>query len=316
MTFAESRGPDLLPTRLPTPALIPALMRADLAAMPSQDRLILSWTTALATVFEAERRWTQIPGYRFAAYGFIDPSTALDAFGVIVYARAMVEASDRAPELSVDGVQFPVIIRRSQLRLHGAHSNTIHPKNGTAACWAVSGKPTTALPNGRKTGLLVAKHVIENQVIGSPCPSSDPSEDSTLLDLGPDGIDAALIEAPPSYRMDPTDPKNGMSSVNATKYIIPWTDVYFEGNSSGRLDTKVTAVTDTRGVLNSSLLPSRVFLADAGLGGDSGSLILDSSGNGIATYIGELSTPAGYTEGLSQHLWQTCELMNLKLYKC
>jgi hypothetical protein len=66
----------------------------------------------------------------------------------------------------------------------------------------------------------------------------------------------------------------------------------------------------------SSLLPARTILADAGLGGDSGALVLDSNSqtSGAGFYIGELTDPAGRSEGIAQNGYQVEQLMDMEFY--
>jgi hypothetical protein len=82
---------------------------------------------------------------------------------------------------------------------------------------------------------------------------------------------------------------------------------------AGLFSTKVTEVSSGRGTLDSSV-PLRIFLANAGQGGDSGALVVDSNGNGIGLYTGEVTTPANLQEGFCQHLGQVEKTMAVDLF--
>jgi hypothetical protein len=63
-------------------------------------------------------------------------------------------------------------------------------------------------------------------------------------------------------------------------------------------------------------LPARAILAHAGLGGDSGALVWNSSDVtlGVGFYIGELTDPAGRSEGIAQNGHQVEKLMDMRFY--
>jgi hypothetical protein len=127
-----------------------------------------------------------------------------------------------------------------------------------------------------------------------------------VLDLGPDGIDAGLIN---------TSEPPGNAPLSMMQYIAPGTKVTFEGAASRAHSTLVTQITDTRLVV-SSLLPARAILAEPGLGGDSGALVWDSNNNtlGVGFYIGELRDPAGRFEGIAQNGYQVEKLMDMEFF--
>jgi hypothetical protein len=129
---------------------------------------------------------------------------------------------------------------------------------------------------------------------------------SKILDLGPDGIDVGLISTP--------EP-NGNVRLSMNQHLAPYTSVTFEGVASRAHPTWIMSITDVRGVM-SSLLPARAILADAGLGGDSGALVLDSNfqTSGVGLYIGELTDPAGRSEGIAQNGYQAEQLMDMEFY--
>jgi hypothetical protein len=105
------------------------------------------------------------------------------------------------------------------------------------------------------------------------------------------------------------------SEVNCNRsYTVgPWTDVGFE-STTGKIQTKVTAATDTRGSLDPSV-PARVFLARPGQSGDSGALVIDSGGLGVGIYMGAIADASSTrTKGMRQHLAQAGDTMGLTLH--
>jgi hypothetical protein len=313
MNIEKSKGPELLPKELPPfrylqyPVVAPPAAGLPPPTVPLEEELpfellrVIFWTFAVATAFRAEELWRAIPGYKFAAYGFADPESEADAFAVLVYASpSVVEDSDRRHVVKVGEHTFPVFIRRWIEILHGAP--TIHPQRGTAACWATSAR----LQHPSNFGLLTAKHVLGAQPqLAARVPTT--AGTATIIDLAPDGVDAALI-APAGV----TQPRSG-SLLTPVVHITPWTDVIFDGAQSGRIQTKVVAVTDTRGSLDPSI-PARIFLAKPGQSGDSGALVSDLSGDGVGIYLGEVKDQAGRAEGFAQHLGQVTHAMQLTLY--
>jgi len=302
MDITKSSGPDLLPRADPSPNLIeadPAILQA-LDTLDSLPRHILRWVIALATAFYRRQMWRYVRGYRFAAYGFADPEFESDDFCVLLYAFPIPGFQDEVMWLEVGDDKFPVYVRRSVEIYHA--SLPVHPSLGTAACWAQSSK--ISAPGN--LGFVTAKHVLGGAQPGSPAQTT--RGQGTVLDIGPDGIDAALVEPPPSV-----SPVLG-SRLTVVPIVAPWTDVSFDGSQSGRIQTKVTSVTDTRGSLNPHV-PARVFLAHHGKNGDSGALVLDSGGQGVGIYTAMIVDAAGRAEGCSQLLAQVEYVMQLTLYQ-
>jgi hypothetical protein len=299
MDFSKSNGPDLLPPGHPSPHLLVHLNDRELSDLSETALRIALWTAAVARLFEVQAPWKTVLGYRFAAFGFADPDFEADAFGALIYARPGAYLGNEKLSLEGDGFVFPVFVRRVVERYHAP---TIHPTNGTATCWAKSGR----LPSTQNSGLLTAKHLLSDPRIGSL--TSTTAGYGKVLDIAPDGIDAALLEAPHC----PAPPTR--LPLRVARNVVPWTDVQLDGAQSGSIPTKITAVTDTRGSL-SPVLPARVFLAAHGLPGDSGALVKDTIGVGVGIYVAEMVDMAGRTEGVCQHLAQAKETMDLILYE-
>jgi hypothetical protein len=158
--------------------------------------------------------------------------------------------------------------------------------------------------------VVTAKHVITQNLGSSPSIGDQirlsNGTQAKILDLGPDGIDVGLISTP-----EPT----GNIRFSMKQHLAPYTRVTFEGVASRAHPTWVMSITDVRGVM-SSLLPARAILADAGLGGDSGALVWDSNDetSGAGFYIGELTDPAGRSEGIAQNGYQVEQLMDMEFY--
>lgn len=281
-------------------------------ALRNQDRAsrrAILWTLAVNEAFWQERVfWRDLPGFRFASCGFADPELETDAFGVFLYAEMPVKPGPPVSELEVAGVRFPVF-HRFTIEVPHALPN-VHPRLGTAACWATSKKP----PLRGRTGFLTVKHVLQTQaqplMLGSPIPLTTPNgqpQVGAVLDLGPDGIDAGLVEAPGW-----APPVGGLAPLACPHFIAQWSDVSFQGSAS-IVRTKVVEVQLGRGSLHPSV-PLRIFLAHPGQPGDSGALILDQQGQGVGLYMGGLANLAGFMEGYGQHLAQVVDVMNLDLW--
>jgi hypothetical protein len=303
-TFFSS-GYSLLPPSYPS-ILSPFMGWDDFGAIlaaegksEDQARAIL-WTVALQDAFEATDISRNIPGFSYVTYGFANAEFELDAFAVIVYTAPSLREmnSERPSSVVADGVEFPIIYRPAYWKLH---SVSLNPANGTATSWAYSKKPGL---QGRPA-LLTAKHVVSGQAIGSSIPLS--KGNGTLLDLAPEGIDAALIEVS-KFRVPAK-----LSAILCPQFVAQWTDVDVDGLQSGSFSTKITEVNSGRGTLHPSI-PLRVFLAHAGQPGDSGALVRDKNGFGIGLYMGEVTTPANVQEGFCQHLGQVEQSLNIDLH--
>src|SRR5262249_15776433 len=150
------------------------------------------------------------------AFGFGDPEFEYDLFAALVYANAIPGARDEICTLHdphYPSIHVPIIIRRA---FEMYHVPPTHPSSGRSACWAQS----TRLTPPRNYGLRTAKHVLAGLQIHSTL--STTSGNGTVLDLGPDGIDAALFE-PPGLSAFPK-----ATTLNVVNYVAPWTDVQFE----------------------------------------------------------------------------------------
>jgi hypothetical protein len=303
MDITRSLGLDLVPYEDPPEKLLPLQIFSETEYLDYIPRRIVFWIEVLKKRFMEEKMWKNILGYRFSTYGFADPDVEGegDRFGIIVYANPVPDITDKTKFLTIGEFEFPIFIRR---RIEIPHAPPkVHPVLGTAASWAESNRISPHLNN---IGFLTAKHFLPSPQVGNLVQTTQGY--GTIMDIGPDGIDAALIEPPQGV-----GPSIG-NTLNPTMHIIPWTDVEFVGQSSGSVTTKIVHVTDTHGIL-SPHLPARVFLADAGLSGDSGALIVDlNTREGVGIYCGELRDLAGRREGYAQHLGQAVSSMDLTLY--
>lgn len=305
VSMSRSSGLALIPKREPSAEALnmnpDELLAEILLGSPGFDewqaRMVM-WTIAIQNAFEKDNYVKELPGFRTATYGFFDPETEMDGFGVIAYVAPSLEGPPRGEFnwVTVDQESFRIMVRPAEWTLHAPPNPTM----GTATCWAQSRRPR--LKN--KPALLTAKHVIVNTTIGSAVPLA--SGRGTLLDLAPEGIDAALVRVSKSIWPD------SLKQLSCQKYVAQWTDVDVF-TTSGGFSTKITEVSSGRGSLDPSI-PLRVFLANHGQSGDSGSLVLDNSGNGVGLYMGEMTTQANLQEGLCQHLGQVEESMSVDLF--
>ena len=328
MDVSRSSGLALIPRSDPPGYLLqglPSELEHSFGDRSKEEVRTLLWVTALAEAFdrflhEEEGATFELmqpsdlpPGAKApeqrlidtVAYGFLDPDTEADAFGVILYAGpewwtpriSRPSPGRRLPPIVIDGMHFPVVIRHYSFE---PHMPTIHPVGGRSTCWAET--------STQQVGILTAGHVVDGL---TTLPNVDLVEAAggivtgTLLARGPGGIDAAVVEPPQGV-------PGGRTPLLIDNWIAPWSDVQLHLGRRA-VSTKVSAVTDTRGVLHAQL-PSRVFLAAAGKPGDSGAACSrQSDGAFVGLYMGEMVTQANATEGVCQHLGQVRHTMNVSL---
>jgi hypothetical protein len=305
MNTNKSRGLALVPKQYPGEGPLGAFLEDPVLPdtlgklEESQSRAVL-WTIALQNAFSEQKLASRIPGFRFASVGFADPETEADAFGLMVY-TAPLKAKEDVFGIEVAGITFPIRVRPSIEELH--LSPELHPSDGTSTCWAISRKPNVA----KSLGFLTAKHVVENLRPGDAVNTN--MGVGSVLDLAPASIDAALIAPPRGVSPQMKSP------LECVRYVAQWTDVQFVGMGSRQaVQTKVTEVW-FRDVYHPSL-PATVFLAWPGKPGDSGALVVDANGKGIAMYLGgQINTATSRMEGFGQHLDQAAHLLDCSLYR-
>jgi len=312
MNVENSSGPDLLPQKFPPPEALGRdresyqALRERLAEYSDSEQRAVLWTIALQNAFESEKIERSIPGLEKVTYGFGDPDFEEDAFGVIAYRAASTAGQDEAADLEesetsairIANLVFPVFIRSAVWDFHAVN---VHPANGSTACWAKSQKK----PLQRKVGLVTAKHVVGQHVLGNAVPLTKGY--GTLIDLAPEGIDAALVQVPRSVFPHKTTP------LACETFIAQWTDVQVFGRVSGVFQTKIVEVTSSRGTLHYSI-PLRIFLAIPGQPGDSGSLVISDKGLGVGIYMGSVTNIGNQqAEGFCQHLGQAADALSLDL---
>lgn len=302
-------GPGRLPPQMSVENIEPTLgwQLEHFWKLPHEQQLTLYWAMRLMDRAAEDGIPRSVPGFRYLRSGFIDDfdkasgEVASPGFGVtVIAAPATQENADSQRWLSpltVDGHQFPVQVQRP---IETLDSPLVRPADGSAGCWAYSRVSHVR----RGPGLLTAKHVVED-AIGGRIPLSDGTF-AEIVDTAPDGIDAALVS---------TCEIVGQRKVEVQQLVAPWADVEFVGAVSGINRTKIKQITDTRGILGSSYLPCRVFLARPGRKGDSGALIRDATTHAaVGIYMGGLRDPAGTSEGIAQHMYQVQLIMDLELW--
>jgi hypothetical protein len=316
-SFAGRGGLQLLPKRFPGGEWLgpyAEMLRSfeDKTKVYSDDELrAIHWTIALENAFENSDLVSAIPGFRMATYGFADPQFEEDAFGIILYtvpfaSAPFPEIAEPSPKpdpfspytIVVDEIRFPAFIRRAEPHWH---SPGVHPRQGTAACWARSKKP----PLASLTSLLTAKHILENVALGNPVPLT--AGQGHVIDVAPEGVDAALVQVPGPYAA------GGGKRLRSRRLVAQWTDVEIHKQQSV-ISTKVIEVNSSRGSLHYSL-PLRIFLGHSGQPGDSGSLVMTPGGVGIGMYLGSVVNPATQqSEGFCQHLAQAANALSVQLF--
>jgi hypothetical protein len=312
MDIEKSQGLELLPQRLPTaPELgrdrdLYDRLRDQIEPYSEPEQRAILWSIALQNAFEEQGIARSIPGLEMVTYGFADTEFEEDAFAALAYTAPSTPELDEtvslegqfAARVKVSNLVFPVFVRPS---LWEFHIPELHPASGTATCWAKSMKPSLQ----KKVGLLTAKHVVGPRILGNPI--SLTKGIGKLIDVAPEGIDAALIQVPKGsvpHRMHP---------FSAQTFIPQFMDVQVYGRQSGVFQTKVIEVTPSRGTL-AYTIPLRVFLNNPGQPGDSGSLVLNADAEGVGIYMGSVANLASQRlEGFCQHLKQAAECMSLEL---
>jgi hypothetical protein len=260
---------------------------------------VADWTAALMLSFDERRGAIEMLDREVASFGVGRVTQDADpVFGVFIYAEGGVHVPEYGP-LEVGGHTFPVVVRRGQWRQDSA--STVHPVNGTAACWASS----ASLPGD---GFLTAAHLLPSAAIGDTLQTR--AGLGRVIDIAPPGIDAMLVEPPGGAPTNITS----RPRINPQPLVAPFIPAQFCGVSSGCVSTTVTNVTNMFGTL-SPHIPGRVFLAHAGQGGDSGALIRGGSPvTGIGLYAGRFLDAAGVQHGYGMHLAQVAYCMSLDLY--
>jgi hypothetical protein len=301
-------GPTRLPSEMSPEKIKPTLgwQFDQFWDLPPEQQLTLYWAMRLMDRAAEEQIHHSVPGFRYLRAGFIEESDKTETtatprgFGVTVVAAALTRANAQGaqwlPSLVADGHEFPVLVQRPVEMLH---SPIVRPATGSSGCWAYSRVGRTK----RGPGLLTAKHVL-GDATGGRIPLTDGTF-ADILDLAPDGIDAALVSTPEAV---------GQCQLPVQRLVAPWAEVEFVGAITGPHRTKIKSITDTRGILGSPFLPCRLFLGEHGAGGDSGALVRDATtGAAVGIYMGELLDPVGTSEGIAQHMYQAQLIMDLNL---
>src|SRR5262245_53923383 len=183
-------------------------------------RKTMYWAAAVFQTLAKHNIPKAIPGLLQLMVGFLDPAREADAFGVIALSQGVgTDDSVRLEDIRVAGIQCPIFIRPVEFLEHGWPMN--HLLQGTAACWAMS-----RVSSQPRFGVLTAKHVLSVSTprIGQVVRFRGGT--GKVLDLGPEGIDAGIVESPEAA------PGLG-ATINVLQLVPPWLDVEFAGAVSG-----------------------------------------------------------------------------------
>lgn len=201
---------------------------------------------------------------------------------------------------------FRVVIREAAEHLD---SLARHPYSGTAAGYVTT---RTGSPEERP-GLLTCKHVVASSLgkdpqIGDPVPMADGDLDRALIDLAPNPIDAAVLEADASELTTP---------LPVMPHVAQYLPVDIRTASGQTKANRVTAVTDTYNVWDDPDIPAFLELEKPGASGDSGALVMDqATGAAVGLYRGRFDAPVPLRRsGRAAHLRQVKALMGLELYE-
>jgi hypothetical protein len=288
-----ARFPAGLPFRSPPARLLPPSIDEASGGLEELSALALRWSAALQTSFEREHLFRRIRGFQAASYGALGPKEQDPAFGIVAHTEVDVVDRDQLT-IEIDDSRFPIVVRaRETFTQHRPPD----PVEGTSACWATSPRL-----NSEQACALTAAHNVKGCDIGGPVALAT-GQAATLADIGPPGIDAALLDVGRAV---------GAQRLEAIPYPAPWTPVTVE-SIGGPVPTTFMRSSDVTGSLD-AMLPIRLFLAQPCSAGDSGALVADGSEKGLGIYMGEVSNRAGVHEGVCQHLGQVTHVMALTLY--
>jgi hypothetical protein len=200
---------------------------------------------------------------------------------------------------------LPLVIQYGRVEPNGCPT---HPPGGTGCCWAedATGKATWS------KGIVASRHVVSSYSVGSSItlsPSTTHSSPSSgsLAVIDACTIDAAIIQIDPFYW--PT----GLRRLSINNAIAP-------GSTVAQLNGQYT--TAAGHVLRifqyptyfGNLFGQRVIADCHGIAGDSGTLLMDGTGDGPGIYMGTIPDGAGGRDGLYQDLKQVEDYFDLKLY--
>ncbi len=239
---------------------------------------------------------------------FQDSITVSESFSFGAYALVNSYEKETFPSIfpmTIGDQIFPLVIQYGRVEPNGCPT---HPPGGTGCCWAedVSGKSTWS------KGIVASRHVVSSYPIGTSISLSRSTTHSTpssgnLAVIDACTIDAAIIQIDPFYW--PT----GLQPLSINSAIAP-------GKTVAQLNGQYTTVAGH--VLRvfqypnyfGNLFGQRVIADCHGVPGDSGTLLMDSKGDGLGMYMGTIPDGAGGSDGLYQDLKQVEDYFDLKLY--
>jgi hypothetical protein len=272
-------------------------LAGDLSNRKIDDLLpIATWTFYLGQEFERSELWRQIPGYLHFKVGYWGDDASGYAFGVIAYTDPRVGTpSSYVAELELDIRSFPVSVRRWNL------DRSVGPLGGLTTCHAESKR--LAQPNN--VGFLTADHTVYRNRTGSVLTTNGVAK---LLDVAPNGIDAALVSYPQG-----TGPTFTAKIQPVRSFLVQSTTVEFNDQNGQSISAKVLAVPPFP-----PLNPHWAYIYEIdqpGQPGDSGAYVWDhASGDGCGIYVARGGSSTGTAVGYCQHLGQAEHVLSLDLY--
>jgi len=268
---------------------------------------ITDWTAALMLAFDESRFAKRLSRAATSAFGadVDDRQPEKKVFGVFIYTNEIEKALEESIELAVGERRFPVLVRVGTW-LKDSNLETIHPINGTAACWAKS----LRRPKSPQFGFLTAAHLLIRPANGKKVRTHFGT--AIVIDVAPGaptGIDAMLLRtrgAKPNLA--------GHKRLATLECVNPLMPAEFTGAQSGLIKTAITQVDQLFASLDPRF-PARVILNDGGQPGDSGALIRLDSGIGVGLYIGRFMDKNRREWGIGMQLAQIAHCMSLELYE-
>ena len=318
MRFNPEWTNDLVPEGLPPLETLPPFIRELVGSrveLPSLLRTYI-WASSIVTAgFESEiplpPRFSQVSaGFVWTNENLLAGSTwSRRARGGFVFgASALVRSRREGQEISslrVGRSTVPLVITYGEFIPDGPPN----PQNASASCWVKNRGNYRAW----QQGILTCRHAIAGLPLGtsvSLSPSSTHSVPSvaTLADVDECTIDAAVLE------IQPSDWPSGLTGLSLINPSSPGQTVQF-ADRSGSVQSGTVLRVFHYGTYAGNLFGQRVIADFHGVGGDSGSLLVDARTNlGIGLYMGKIPDGSGGHDGIFQDLQQVRSYFDLDLY--
>ncbi len=305
----------LIPEGEPPGELVPEAARVLALSLANRPALYRSYLWASALLNAGFQSGVQVPPrFAHASAGFVPlnvllptglPSSNGVGFGVHVLAGGS-EGGQTIDVLRVAGRSFPVVITYGQIELHGCPPNL---QNASSTCWVRN----LGAYQPWKQGILTCRHAVRTLSRGSNVvlvPSVDHGHpaSSSLADIDECTIDAAVLE------IQPSDWPVGLKRLSIARPTAPGQTVKFKDRNGIPQNGHVLRVFNYNTYIG-NLFGQRVIADCHGVGGDSGSLLVDTKTNeAVGIYMGTIPDGGGSSDGIFQDLAQVESYFQLEFH--